>query len=87
MLTKLNKLGIGIKIVMLRGQDTMTEMLPRVSLRSKISQDLRREFPTKFLPMYQGKTKIGYLIQSHKEEQFVVFKVICQIVPSAARRM
>ena len=28
------------------------------SLRSKISHDLRRVFPTKFLPMHQGKTKI-----------------------------
>ena len=87
MLTKLKKLGIRREIGMPKGQDTTTEVLPSVSFRSKITQDLRRGFPTKFLPMLQGQTKIRNLNQSHKEEKVVVLKVVNKIFPSVARGM
>ena len=67
-----------------KGQDTTTEVLPRVSFRSKIRHDLKRGFPTKFLPKLQGPTKIRYLTQSHKEEKVVVLKEVNQILPSGA---
>ena len=87
MLTKLKKHGIRREIGMPKGKDTTTDVLPRVSFRSKIRQDLRRGFTTKFLPMFQGPTKIRYLTQSHKEEKNVVLKVVNQLFPSVARGM
>ena len=87
MLTKLKKLGISREIGMQTGLDTTTKVLPSVSFRSKIRQDIRRGFPTKFLPMLQGPTVIRNLTQSHKEEKVVVLKVVNQILPSVARGM
>ena len=72
---------------MLRGHDTMTKVLLRLSLKSKITQDLRRGFPTKILPMLQGTKTIVYLTQRRKEEQIMVIKVINQIVSSVATGM
>lgn len=41
-------------------------------LKSKTSQSLRRGFPTKFLLISQGLTRIGCLTLIHKEERLVV---------------
>ena len=47
----------------------MMEVLLRVWLKSNINQSLRRDSPTKFLLMFQGIARIGYLTLSLKGEK------------------